>query len=150
MSNRRSEKSTGWLLVIVQFAAIGYLILTCNIHHLQSAASLLVIVGFGIGLWAVLSMRQSKLRILPDPAKEAVLVSTGPYQFIRHPMYTAVLLTCMGFVVNATGLASWLVWLLLFLVLNLKIRLEERLLNEKFQEYKEYTKRTKCLLPFFW
>lgn len=77
------------------------------------------------------------------------LVTTGPYQYIRHPMYTAALSLTAGI---AVGTANWLIGALLILpaVLTLAWRLdaEEAMLLEKFgDDYRAYQRHTGRLLP---
>jgi protein-S-isoprenylcysteine O-methyltransferase Ste14 len=101
-------------------------------------------------LWGVASMRRSRLRVTPIPAKDASLVTSGPYRFIRHPMYTSVLLGTLGLLLM--DFTAWRlgILLLLTLVLTLKLRFEETLLSRRFPEYQAYIKRTWKLIPFLY
>ncbi len=76
------------------------------------------------------------------------LVTTGPYAFVRHPIYTGIFLAMLG---STIGLSIF--WLLpLFLVGGYFIhcaRQEEKLLLAQFPErYPAYKRRTKMFLPF--
>lgn len=77
------------------------------------------------------------------------LVQSGPYRWIRHPIYTGILLMILG-----TGLASGRVHgLLAFPIalasLWLKSRFEERWMTREFGErYGEYRKKSWALIPF--
>jgi protein-S-isoprenylcysteine O-methyltransferase Ste14 len=52
----------------------------------------LQISGIAVGLWAIFEMQKSKLNIAPHVRKGAILISSGPYRVIRHPMYLSLLL----------------------------------------------------------
>jgi protein-S-isoprenylcysteine O-methyltransferase Ste14 len=78
-------------------------------------------------------------------------ISTGPYHYVRHPMYAGGLLLFLG---TPLLLGSWygLVMFLLFLPgLAVRIRLEERVLREELPGYVAYMAQVKYrLLPHVW
>lgn len=132
----------GTILVLVQFSLILLIIYygeSNNIYRLIGVYS-----GIFIGLWAIISMKL-KVSIFPEPNKNGKLTLSGPYKFIRHPMYTAVLLITLSLVTN---IISALLWLLLLADLNIKMRYEERLLLNKFKNYENYREKTKMLVPY--
>lgn len=107
-----------------------------------------VLAGILLGLGSVWTMRTSKLRIHPEPHPEASLVQHGPYRWIRHPMYSAVLLVAAGWVFAAP--APWRIaaWVALLGVLLAKLTREEALWRERIPAYRDYMKRTHRLIPF--
>ncbi len=80
--------------------------------------------------------------------KEAYLVTSGPYRYVRHPFYIVVLMLAL-----ANGLASdsWLILmggLLMFVLLRARTAIEEQKLVDKFgDEYREYMKTTGRFFP---
>jgi protein-S-isoprenylcysteine O-methyltransferase Ste14 len=80
--------------------------------------------------------------------EEHHLVTSGLYQWIRHPMYTALLLFYAG---TSLTSANWLVLIPNFasiMIMLSRIEKEEEMLLKKFgQEYLEYKDRTGTLLP---
>jgi protein-S-isoprenylcysteine O-methyltransferase Ste14 len=80
-----------------------------------------------------------------------VLVTTGPYRFVRHPVYTGYLALLLG-----SGIATANVWVLLFWPVSLlgilvQARSEEQILRTRFgQEYACYAGQTGQLVPRFW
>ena len=138
------------LLVALQFLLTGALALAGPLRGLPpgfwagaGAAALL-------GGWAVAGMRRSRLRIRPEVAPGATLVTGGPYRWIRHPMYTAVLLLAASLTAAGFTPARGALWLALLAVLAMKLRKEERLLAARFPEYADYARRTWRLLPGVW
>jgi protein-S-isoprenylcysteine O-methyltransferase Ste14 len=76
------------------------------------------------------------------------LVTSGPYQYVRHPIYSGVLLMMAG---TAIGLIPtwWLVFAAAAAYFLYSARLEEGLMTERFPDaYPAYKERTKMLLPF--
>ncbi len=83
-------------------------------------------------------------------APEQTVIETGPYRLIRHPSYTGLLITLLGL-----GLiyANWLSLLVLMgcslLGLSYRIHVEEHVLKAHLgEQYQEYMRRTKRLIPF--
>lgn len=81
---------------------------------------------------------------------EQKVVETGPYRFIRHPSYTGVLLLLLGLSLSLTNWLSLLVIMGSGLIsLSYRIWVEEQVLKNQFgQQYVEYMRRTKRLIPF--
>lgn len=77
------------------------------------------------------------------------LVKTGPYRFVRHPIYTGLLLMCLGTAVVVGQFHSWLGFLLLSIGFWIKLKQEERLMLQHFpNEYPVYQKQVRALIPF--
>ena len=79
------------------------------------------------------------------------VVSTGPYHYVRHPMYAAALLFFLG---TTLLLGSWygllLALLLVFLIAGRAV-LEERTLQKELQGYDAYMAQVKYrLIPHVW
>ena len=78
------------------------------------------------------------------------LVTSGPYRYVRHPMYTGGLIACIGSAIVAGG-----AWIFLLVILGAiflwRVGAEDRLMAQQFPtEYPDYKKRTKALIPFVW
>ena len=77
------------------------------------------------------------------------LIRGGPYAWVRHPIYTGVLL---GFIGTAIVRGEWrgvLAVLIVLVALWRKLRLEERFMSETFgDEYRRYREHTAALIPF--
>lgn len=109
-------------------------------------------LGSLLGLWAWLSLGLTRLRIMPEPGATAELITTGPYGWVRHPMYVGVLLLMFGCVLlsmnwTSTNWLSVLLWLALLLVLDRKAAREERFLEQAFPNYASYRQSTGRFIP---
>jgi protein-S-isoprenylcysteine O-methyltransferase Ste14 len=76
------------------------------------------------------------------------LMRTGPYRFVRHPIYTGILLMCAAPPIQFGRLHHWLGFVLIAAGLWLKLRQEEALMLRHFPDYAAYRKETKALVPF--
>jgi protein-S-isoprenylcysteine O-methyltransferase Ste14 len=76
------------------------------------------------------------------------LIQGGPYRFARHPIYTGILLSILGTGVWQGTLAGLLAVGCFGAGFSWKIRLEEQWLTEEFgEQYREYRRRVKALIP---
>jgi protein-S-isoprenylcysteine O-methyltransferase Ste14 len=86
-----------------------------------------------------------------EVTEQQTVISTGPYAFVRHPMYTGALIMLFG---TPLALASW--WGLvpfLFMVAVIVVRLldEEKMLLADLPGYPDYVTRVKYrLMPLVW
>jgi len=77
------------------------------------------------------------------------LIEQGPYRFVRHPIYTSILLMCLGSAMVSNRALSYMGGLLVFVGFFIKLKQEERLMLQHFpEEYPAYKGRTKILVPF--
>jgi protein-S-isoprenylcysteine O-methyltransferase Ste14 len=77
------------------------------------------------------------------------LIQTGPYRFVRHPIYTGILLMCLGTVISAGRIHCWLGVVIIFAGFWIKLNQEESLLLRHFPgDYPSYRSRVKALVPF--
>lgn len=79
------------------------------------------------------------------------LVTSGPYHFVRHPIYSGVLALWLGTALAMLNLLLLLVWPAAMVGVSIQARLEEELLRAKFgPTYESYAQATSRLLPRFW
>lgn len=135
------------LLVFAQVVLFVLLMIASQPTNHQWQIWLLKIIGLGVGLWAIITMGRH-INISPELKENAPLRKNGPYRFVRHPMYLALMIFCGSYVAgNFTAYASAL-WFALLFVLALKIHYEEQILRARFSDYEAYAKQTKRLIPF--
>ena len=112
-----------------------------------SAGLILCLAGFALAVWARHHLGRNWG--MPMTFKEGHdLVTGGPYRYIRHPIYTGMLLALLG-----SGLVICPVWLAVFVGVAIycvfSARTEEGLMVQAFpEEYTQYKRRTKAFIPF--
>ena len=76
------------------------------------------------------------------------LISTGPYAFVRHPIYSGLLLAFAGTALVEETLRALVGFALVFISYALKMRTEEMLMMQTFpDDYPAYRRRVKALIP---
>jgi protein-S-isoprenylcysteine O-methyltransferase Ste14 len=100
-----------------------------------------------LGLWAMSANRPGNFNIQPLPRAGGVLVQHGPYRWVRHPMYTAVLAFGAACALAAGTVLAAAAALALLPVLWVKAGLEERWMAEMHPAYADYRRRTRRFLP---
>ena len=111
------------------------------------AAGLLLLAGLGLLVWGALGLG-SDLTPLPHPREGARLRETGPYRFVRHPMYSGAILLAFGWALWVHGWLTLGYAVLVVVLLEVKVRREERWLAETYPGYDAYRKRVRKLIPF--
>jgi protein-S-isoprenylcysteine O-methyltransferase Ste14 len=76
----------------------------------------------------------------------------GVYTYIRNPMYSGSLIATVGFcLIFRCIIILFVMFIYYFLIFRMRILEEERILEEKFgQQYEDYKKKTKRLIPFLY
>jgi len=149
------DKSTLLLLNVATFFSlvVGILVGYARVAELPRWTFLpgLAIFLFGIAYasWAAITLGRFYAPTVEVQFDHRV-IDKGPYRFIRHPRYAGGLLAYLGL---GLALQSWAAVLTLLIVMGLgyvyRIRVEEKfLIAELGDDYIEYCKRTKRIIPF--
>jgi protein-S-isoprenylcysteine O-methyltransferase Ste14 len=112
--------------------------------------SVLCILGVAVAIWARVHLGENwgmPMAQIPFPR----MVMSGPYAYVRHPIYTGVLLGMIGTMI-ATSPMMLVGWpLIAFVFFGISAIREERDMLRAFPEqYGEYMAHTKRLVPFVW
>ncbi|CAH9018658.1 methyltransferase family protein [Candidatus Nitrosacidococcus sp. I8] len=136
------------ILVILQLLAISLCVLpfdnTPGIH----LGLYLFVIGIFLGCITLYFNRPGNFSVYPEIKDHAQLITTGIYGYIRHPMYISLFTAMLGIAVYNSGFFNFLGLVLLAIVLIGKAYKEEKLLLEKFPEYKKYMMSTKQFIPY--
>ena len=113
----------------------------------QTAVDLLVqLFGALLIVWSLITIRVTKHK--KDLPSGYFYLTKGPYEILRHPIYTGYLLIMISFVEIEFSLLRMIAFLILCIVIFLKITREDSTMIAEVSEYKEYKKKTKALIPY--
>ncbi len=136
------------LLVAGQLGLIAGLVATSE--RPSAGAMAWLVAGGALGLWALASMPLRQMRIVPEVHPRGRLVRRGPYRWIRHPMYAAVLLAAGGLAATPPAPFRIAMGLALAVLLVGKLIREERLLRAAYPDYAAYQAISRRLVPGVW
>ncbi len=139
----------------IAFAIIAFALLhvfrgdALDVHSavLEAVGTVLFVAGLALAVWARIYLGRNWGMPMSEK-DEPELVTSGPYQLVRHPIYSGILLAMLG-----TALAIAYYWLIAVAVIGAyfvySARVEERIMSSSFPEaYPGYRMRTKMLIPF--
>lgn len=108
----------------------------------------ILVAGLLFAVWARLTLGANWSRSVTIK-QDHELITSGPYAFVRHPIYTGILTGFLGSSVATGQLRGLLSFVLVFLALWYKLRLEENWMRSQFGEtYLNYCRHTTALVPF--
>ncbi len=111
----------------------------------------LAVLGAVVAIWARLILGRSWSGSTATLKQDHKLAQKGPYRFMRHPIYTGLFMAMLGLACTIGLLGNYIGVVLGLIALLIRIPTEEKLMVEQFpNEYPEYMKRTKKLIPFAW
>ncbi len=114
----------------------------------EAAGVILIAAGGLVAVLATLVLRQGgALTAVPHPLPGADLVAHGPYRFIRHPIYAAIVVAATGWAILRTSIPALVATLVLLAFFDLKRRREEAWLLAHHAGYEAYMARTRALIP---
>jgi len=108
---------------------------------------IIFLLGLLLAIWARLCL--GKNWGMPMTQKQdPELVTSGPYRYVRHPIYSGILLATLG-----SAVASSIFWLTIFAISGIyfvySAVIEEKLMVKQFPKtYPLYKTKTKMLIPF--
>jgi len=149
-SRTRRGRPAGLLVFILWFVltrVFGANSLTVHSPIVRAVGVVLFVSGLSLAVWARIYLGRNwgmPMTQKDDPE----LVTSGPYRFVRHPIYSGILLAVLG-----TALATNLYWLIACAVMGAyfiySARVEEQLMSASFPDtYASYRLKTKMLIPF--
>lgn len=111
--------------------------------------AVLTAIGVAVAIWARLYLGRNWS---PVPARKEghKLVTGGPYTFVRHPIYTGIILAALGTALTGS-IAGICIFIYATTVFLFRVGKEERIMLDLFPDaYPPYQSRTKRLIPFVW
>ncbi len=113
---------------------------------LSVVGMVLTLSGFFLAVWALRSLGDA-LTPFPQPLDGVMLNQRGPYRWMRHPIYSGVLLAGFGWALWWLSAAGAICALVLSVFFDRKAAYEENWLRQKYPEYSNYAQRVKKFIP---
>ncbi|WP_034891729.1 methyltransferase family protein [Gillisia sp. Hel_I_29] len=141
-----------WMYVLLQFILFGVYLIEIDLITISLPEwfklGVLTFSVLGI-IIIVLSFYQlgSNLSPFPSPVKNADLITTGIFKYLRHPIYTGILLILFSVAIYITSEYKLIISILLLILFQFKSKYEESRLIANFENYKDYMKDTGKFIP---
>ena len=120
------------------------------IHHTAKTTYIglaFAVAGLALALWARATLGRNWSADVTFK-QDHELIQTGPYAYVRHPIYSALLLMLIGTALAAGYLGAVFAVPLAFASFWIKLRQEEQVMLEHFKtKYTDYKKRVGALIP---
>ena len=149
-----AQQTKGRILVTIQFVLLGWLILLpTTLGSWGAASDPMLAIGLALMVLAVVLVTagflalSSTLSVMPTPRQNGQLKTNGIFKLVRHPIYSGLMCVALGLICIDGFATAGLPSLLLFIVLNVKARFEEKLLGQKYPDYSQYMQRVGRFFP---
>jgi protein-S-isoprenylcysteine O-methyltransferase Ste14 len=140
-----------WLLFGGAFRHRQYpfaLVILPHSFGLNVIGLILTVLGLSLAVWARVVLGTNWSGTVTYK-KDHELIMGGPYAYVRHPIYSAMLLMFLGTAFAVGTVDGFLAFPVLFISFWIKYRQEEALMIEHFGDrYRAYMKRVSALIPF--
>jgi protein-S-isoprenylcysteine O-methyltransferase Ste14 len=133
------------LLIVI--LAVLYLLISGNLFSSSPFVIAGQLLAVALGIWARRSFQAGQFSIHAEPV-EGTLLTTGPYQFIRHPMYAFALLLIWASILGHLSIINIVIGLIVTGVSVIRMLTEEQFLQARYPDYAEYSRKTKRVIPF--
>jgi protein-S-isoprenylcysteine O-methyltransferase Ste14 len=148
----KPNRMHSWSFVLVQAIILILLIflnsdLGPSVTKFRLAGTAMEWSGWLLILISAYSIR-TVLTAEPLPKENGKLSTGGLYKYVRHPMYSGVLLLSLGIAVTSGSVIKYALVGILALLFHFKTRYEEKYLRMQYPEYELYAKKTPKFIPF--
>src|SRR5579859_7466814 len=145
----------GLVLIVLRLTGSGGILTKAGLYLVNRnmllglIGAVLCALGVGLAIWARVYLGRN-WGMAMSRKENPEIVTTGPYAYVRHPIYAGFILAMLG-----SAIGQSLIWLVMLIVTGVYFtfaaRREETNMLEQFPEqYRAYMTRTKMLVPFVW
>ncbi len=144
LKSLRKLSVVGYALVVLALVLMVYVRALFSMS--LSVIAIQILTAF-LMIWARVTFGSRSFHYAANPT-EGGLVTTGPYKYIRHPIYAAITYFVLAGVAANWTWSNAALFAIVCLGVGIRIFCEEQLVTCKYPEYTEYAKHTKRIVPF--
>lgn len=141
------ERIFPFSVFLASIVGVGLLLSSPGSPHLYLAGAGLLLAPLGIclNIWSVWHLRSS-FSIMAEARRT---VTSGPYQYVRHPLYLGETLTMLGVCLMIGTETALLFWAVISGSQLARARIEEKKLSQALPNYEAYRRKTPFIFPGF-
>ena len=151
----RREHFIGVIFVVAALIVLGIMMLSPDSLPIsrstgKAMGAIIFLLGMVVFLWILVYLKDA-FRGTVNPVRNQ-LITTGPYHWIRHPLYLSMIIILLGIGIALRSLWGMVSIFVIFLPAVLyRAMLEEKALHRMFgNTWTAYQQHTKFLIPFIW
>ena len=136
-------------LIALAFAMAGaiFMVLRDYVFSNNPLAITIQIFSAALMIWARITFCRRSFHSAANTSK-GLLITTGPYPWLRHPIYAALIYFFSACIISYPVLDSIVAMIIICIALIVRMFIEERFLLSTYHEYAQYSKTTKRIFPF--
>lgn len=162
---KRGQGTKGWDMVLLSLYGIAWIamVIVGALDRrygwtvpfpvlLPVIGAVLVVAGFALTTWGMVVNRNFEVTVRLQNDRNHNVITSGPYQYVRHPGYTGVIMSFfIGMPLVLNSLPAFIPAIIGAVVMIVRTALEDRTLQAELPGYREYTQQTRYrLLPGVW
>lgn len=124
-----------------------YLLISGNLLSPSPFVIATQVLALALGIWARRTFQSGQFSTGAE-TKDGQLLMTGPYKFIRHPIYAIVIVLVWSSVLGHPSLINVIISVIMTGITVIRIVTEEEFLRGRYPNYVEYSRKTKRVIPF--
>ncbi len=142
-------------LILVSIQLVLFIVYTFPVEWSLEFFLWIKLVGLLIAIFGLIVLVLALLQLntnlspFPTPKDSSVLIQNGLYAWVRHPIYTGLLLLFFGYSTYQASLFKLFITFLLWVLFHFKTQYEELQLQRKFPDYTTYKKNKGRFFPKF-
>ena len=144
MINLKNASILGFLFAVAALVALLYRKSLLGTGPISDTIQILAVL---LMVWARITFGKRSYHAVANPTGGG-LVTSGPYKFLRHPIYAAILYFVWAGISVHASLINCLLGLAVTIGLVIRLFAEERLVTQQYPEYVDYAKHAKRIIPF--
>jgi protein-S-isoprenylcysteine O-methyltransferase Ste14 len=148
-------------VLLAVFWLLGYFVVywvagrTCDpslpVDAVAIAGAIVYLLSAALTAWALAENRFAEAVSRVQDDREQQVCSTGPYAFVRHPMYSAILMWCVAVIMVLPSVWVALTSAVVAAAIVVRTALEDGMLARGLAGYQEYQRSVRWrLIPFVW
>ncbi len=162
MSRKRDVKSWDKIIMTIYILILMVLIIVPGLDavrfHWSEVPLIIKVLGFigyipamGFAAWAMRENAYLSDVVRIQKERGHTVCTTGPYKYVRHPMYVGVILFILCFPLSLGSFYALIPALMIVVLFIVRTSLEDKTLQEELPGYKEYAQKVRYrLLPGVW
>lgn len=134
-----------YLFVGIQFFFFAIYLIPTSLRivsipfYLNLIGAIVSLIG-GVFILIALLQLNTNLSPFPSPKTNSKLIETGLFKYIRHPIYTGIILLLGGYGIYRSSLFKIGITILLYILFYYKSSYEEKLLQNRYANYSQFKK----------